>query len=88
MNKRYLLLFTDFYPFPGWETYLQPEMKFLSAQFERIFIFSNHQAEGALVPELPPNVEAFFISPHISFPEKLGSLRFFFSKLLEYWLHY
>ena len=81
MKKKYLLLFTDYYPFGNWEPYLRPEMKFLASHFEKIFIFSSHRGTGTPFYSIPHNAEAFFISPEHSFLEKLGSLRFFGSSI-------
>ncbi|MFI5134419.1 MAG: glycosyltransferase [Chitinophagales bacterium] len=81
MKKNYLLLFTDFFPFGNWESFLLAEMKFLPKYFDRIFILSNYQGSSKPLYELSQNTEALFISQRISSFEKISSIRFLLSKM-------
>lgn len=83
MKKRFLLLFTDYYPYEKWEPYLQPEMEFLYLAFEHIFIFSNYQGNKNVAYTLPQNAEAFYLSPQITFIQKVYGLRLVFSKIFR-----
>lgn len=79
-KKPFLILLTDSYPTQKWEPFLRYEMPYLSAAFSKIYIFGKY-TKNSLKFQLPPNIEAFHLNSKISFPAKLASIRFLFSKI-------
>ena len=73
MQRKILFFFTATFPYGKGEAFIESEMPFLAAHFDKIIIVSNtHTGEKRNIPE---NVEIEYFPYELSFFEKIAALK-------------
>ncbi len=80
--ERTLIFFTNYFPFESGEEYLEGELPFLTAAFDRIFILSSSGVDQAIY-ELPSNVKVAHFPYHIKAAYKLKAVLNFFTPVIS-----
>lgn len=79
-NKNILILLTSSYPLENGETFVENEIKFLEAYFDKIIIFCSAKNNKVLDRFIPKNAEIiYFNSNTVNSLEKLFSLKYIFT---------
>lgn len=82
MHKRFLVFFTQFFPYGYREPYLLNEIRIFSEHFTKIYILVLHK-EGKQHVQLPENVIVVHFPRAVTFLDKIKGFTFLFSSLLR-----
>ena len=77
-----LVIFTSYYPFNLYETYLEIEVPYLAKVFDKIYIISN-ESDTTFNRETPANVKVFSVPYSLNFFDKISSWFQLFNS--EFW---
>ena len=77
-----LILFTSYYPYNRYETYLETEIPYLAKAFDEIYIFSNEK-DTSFKRETPINIKSFSVPYSLGFLDKILSWSQIFN--VEFW---
>ena len=77
-----LVIFTSYFPFNLYETYLEIEIHYLAKVFDEIYIISN-ESDASFKRETPANIKVFSVPYSLNFFDKISSWFQLFNS--EFW---
>jgi len=74
-----LIIFTAFYPYADFDSYIDEEINVLAEHFSKLYIISSDN-NSDITRSIPPNAISYRYSPKISYLQKISAIKYIFYK--------